>query len=55
MDKVSDDDNFTNALNVCSLIDITSNSKEFGFSCCDVNYVMNSLNDLLVLNVDMSY
>ena len=55
MDGVSDSDDFTNVLKVCGLIDAISNSEEFGFSCCDIKYVMNSLNDLLVLNVDMSY
>ena len=55
MDGVSDNDNFTNALNICGLIDAIPNGKEFGFSCCNINYMMNGLNDLLVLNVDVSY
>jgi len=55
MDGVSNDDNFTNALKVCGLINATPNGKEFGFSCCNVNYVINGLNDLLVLNINISY
>jgi len=55
MDRVSDDDNFTNVLKVCGLIDAIPNGQEFGFSCYDVNCVMNGLIDLLVLNVDISY
>ena len=45
MDEVNNDDNFTNALKVCGLINATPNGKDFGFSCCDVNYVINC-NDL---------
>ena len=55
MDRVSDDDNFTNALKVCGLIDTIPNDKEFSFSCCNINYMINGLNDLLVLNVDVIY
>jgi len=55
MDGVSDDNNFTNVLKVCSFIDATPNSKEFGFSFCDVNCVINNLNNLLVLNIDISH
>jgi len=55
MDEVSNNNNFTNVLKVCGLIDTTPNGKEFGFSCCNINYMMNGLNDLLVLNVDVSY
>jgi len=33
MDEVRNDDDFTNALKFCGLIDATPNGKEFGFSC----------------------
>ena len=44
-------------INVCylgGLIDATLNSKEFGFSGCNVNSVMKYLDDRHVMDMDMS-
>ena len=55
MNGISDNDNFTDALKICCLVNAVSNGKNFGFSSCDVNCIMNYLNDLLVLTMNVSY
>jgi len=52
---ISDDDDFTNALKICCLVNAASNGKKFSFSSYDVNYMMNCFNDLLVLTINVSY
>ena len=45
--------NFPNALKISSLIYATSYSKQFSFSSYNINHVMNSFDDLFIINMDM--
>jgi len=55
VNEISDNDNFTDPLKICCLVNAASNGKKFDFSSCDVNCRMNHLNDLLVLTINVSY
>ena len=43
MDGIDDNNNFEYVVEICSLVDATSDSKKFCFSACDVNYIINCL------------
>ena len=55
MNRVSDDNNFGNAINIWGLVDTISDSKKFCFSACDMNYMMNNLCDGSIMGVCMWY
>ena len=54
MNRVYDNYNFPNTLKIDSLIYTTSYSKQFSFSSCDINYMMDCFDDLFVMNIYMS-
>jgi len=54
MNRVSDDDDFQYFWKIGSLIDTTSNGEELSFSRCDVNYMMNHLDNGFVTDMNMS-
>ena len=53
MNEVHDNYDFPNALKIGNLIYTTSYSKQFSFSSCDINYVIDWFDDLFVMNIDM--
>ena len=54
MNRVSDDGDFQYSWKIGSLIDATSDGKELRFSRCDVNYMMNYLDNGFVTDMNMS-
>ena len=55
MNRVSDNNNFGNAIDIWGLVDTTPDSKKFCFSTCDMNHVMNSLCNGSIVGVCMWY
>ena len=49
MDRISDNNDLENAITIWSLVDTVPNSKKFHFSTCDVNHMMDSLGDGVVV------
>ena len=53
MNRVCNNYNFPDALEIDGLIYATSYSKQFGFSSHDINHIIDHFNDLFVMNMDM--
>jgi len=53
MDEICDDEDSINIRETGSLINTTSYHKEFGFSRCNINYVMYYLDDWIVMDMDV--
>ena len=54
INRVSDDNDFQYSQKIGSLIDTTSDGEELSFSRCDVNYMMNYLDNGFVTDINIS-
>ena len=55
MDGISDNNNFGHVIEIQYLVDAASDSKEFCFSTCNVNYMVDHLYNWSVVHVCMWY
>jgi len=55
INEIGDDDDLGNIIMIWGLVDITSHSKKFSFGTGDVNYVIDSLGDGVIMGVYMRY
>ena len=55
MNGISDDNNFGNAILIWGLVDPTPNGKKFGFRTRDMNSMVNSLGNRIIVSVCMQY
>jgi len=53
INEICDNYNFPDILKIGSLIYATSYSKQFGFSSCNINCMIDHFNDLFVMNMNM--
>ena len=55
MNGVYNDNNLINVRKMDSLVDTVSYCKKFGFSRYDLNHIMYSFDDQVIVTVDMEY
>ena len=53
MNEICNNYNFPDVLKIGSLISATFYSKQFSFSSCNINCMMDYFNNLFVMNMDM--
>jgi len=54
MYQIYDDNNMMDIVYLSSLVNTTSDSKEFSFGGSNIDYIMKSLDDWVIENVDIS-
>ena len=55
MDGICDDNNSIDIVQIGGLINITSNGEELSLSCCDINSMMDYLDNWTVIDMDICY
>ena len=53
MNQVYDNNYLENFLNICSLIDTTSNGKKFSFNASNVHYIVQSFDNQFVIDMNV--
>ena len=55
MNRIHDNNDFRYVLKISCLINAASNSKEFGFGTSDVDHIIKSFDDWLIVNMNICY